>query len=106
MHQTATALESHPTPDAIELVSTTVLESIPLRLRTLRDIEGVLGSFVVGSRGELLARDVPASCGSQVVATDRLSTAARRAVGCGRFPACGSASRWLRKDEVLSRNHA
>lgn len=43
-------------------------DAIALRLRTLRDIEGVLGSFVVGERGELLGRDVTAACGSDVLA--------------------------------------
>jgi hypothetical protein len=49
-------------------VSTTVLDSLPLRLRALRDIDGVLGSFVIGRRGELLGRDVTAACGSGVLA--------------------------------------
>jgi hypothetical protein len=49
-------------------VSLPVPEVIALRLRTLRDIEGVLGSFVVGERGELLGRDVTAACGSEVLA--------------------------------------
>jgi hypothetical protein len=39
-----------------------------MRLRALRDIDGVLGSFVIGRRGELLGRDVTAACGSQVLA--------------------------------------
>jgi hypothetical protein len=45
-----------------------VPDVIALRLRTLRDIEGVLGSFVIGERGELLGRDVTAACGSEVLA--------------------------------------
>jgi hypothetical protein len=49
-------------------VSFTVPDVIALRLRTLRDIEGVLGSFVIGERGELLGRDVTAACGSEVLA--------------------------------------
>jgi hypothetical protein len=49
-------------------VSLPVPETIALRLRTLRDIEGVLGSFIVGDRGELLGRDVTAACGSEVLA--------------------------------------
>lgn len=48
-------------------MSLTVPETIALRLRTLRDIEGVLGSFIVGDRGELLGRDVTAACGSEVL---------------------------------------
>ena len=42
-------------------------DAIGLRLRALRDIEGVLGSFLIGERGELLGRDVPAACGPQVL---------------------------------------
>jgi hypothetical protein len=49
-------------------VSSTVTDVIALRLRTLRDIEGVLGSFVLGERGEVLGRDVTAACGSEVLA--------------------------------------
>jgi hypothetical protein len=49
-------------------VSLTVSDAIALRLRTLRDIEGVLGSFVIGGHGELLGRDVTAACGSEVLA--------------------------------------
>lgn len=45
-----------------------VSQTIALRLRTLRDIDGVLGSFVISSRGELLGRDVTAACGSDVLA--------------------------------------
>jgi hypothetical protein len=40
---------------------------VPL-LRTLRDIEGVHGSFLLGERGELLSRDVPETCGTEVLA--------------------------------------
>jgi predicted regulator of Ras-like GTPase activity (Roadblock/LC7/MglB family) len=39
---------------------------VPL-LRSLRDIEGVLGSFVMSERGELLVRDAPAAAGSDVL---------------------------------------
>jgi predicted regulator of Ras-like GTPase activity (Roadblock/LC7/MglB family) len=38
-------------------------------LRTLRDIEGVLGSFLVGDNGQLLARDIAAACDSAVLRT-------------------------------------
>jgi hypothetical protein len=48
-------------------VTTTVLDSLPMRLRTLRDIDGVLGSFVIGRNGDLLGRDVTAACGSDVL---------------------------------------
>ena len=44
-----------------------MLDGISQRLRSLRDIEGVLGSFMIGARGELLARDVTAACGSDVL---------------------------------------
>jgi hypothetical protein len=44
-----------------------MLDGIGQRLRALRDIEGVLGSFMIGARGELLARDVTAACGSDVL---------------------------------------
>jgi hypothetical protein len=45
-----------------------VNQAIALKLRTLRDIEGVLGSFMVNERGQLLGRDVTAACGSEVLA--------------------------------------
>jgi hypothetical protein len=44
-----------------------MLDGIGQRLRSLRDIEGVLGSFMIGANGELLARDVTAACGSEVL---------------------------------------
>ena len=44
-----------------------MLDGLGQRLRPLRDIEGVLGSFMIGARGELLARDVTAACGSDVL---------------------------------------
>ncbi|HKU38625.1 MAG TPA: hypothetical protein VJR89_10775 [Polyangiales bacterium] len=43
------------------------MHRISLRLRSLRDIDGVLGSFMIGERGELLGRDVTAACGSDVL---------------------------------------
>ena len=43
-------------------------DAIAPKLQALRDIEGVLGSFAIGERGEVLARDVTAACGSEVLA--------------------------------------
>ena len=42
-------------------------DGIAIRLRMLRDIEGVLGSFVIGERGHMLGRDVPSACGTDVL---------------------------------------
>ena len=42
-------------------------ESIGYMLRALRDIEGVLGSFLVTDRGHVLGRDAPAACGTDVL---------------------------------------
>jgi hypothetical protein len=36
-------------------------------LRALRDIEGVLGSFLVADRGRVLGRDAPAAAGTDVL---------------------------------------
>lgn len=44
-----------------------MIDAIAIPLQTLRDIEGVLGSFLVGERGELIGRDVPAACSSEVL---------------------------------------
>ena len=42
-------------------------DGIAIRLRMLRDIEGVLGSFVIGEQGQMLGRDVPSACGTEVL---------------------------------------
>jgi hypothetical protein len=42
-------------------------DSIVPLLRSLRDIEGVLGSFLIGEGAQLLGRDIPAACGSDVL---------------------------------------
>jgi hypothetical protein len=42
-------------------------DSIVPHLRSLRDIEGVLGSFLIGEGARLLGRDIPAACGSDVL---------------------------------------
>jgi predicted regulator of Ras-like GTPase activity (Roadblock/LC7/MglB family) len=34
-------------------------ESLTITLRALRDVEGVLGSYLIDADGELLARDIP-----------------------------------------------
>ncbi len=44
-------------------------DEIRIKLRALRDIEGVLGSFLVGDRGLVFGRDVTSACTTDVLST-------------------------------------
>jgi len=46
-----------------------VTDEIRIKLRALRDIEGLLGSFLIGDRGLVFGRDVTSACTTDVLST-------------------------------------